>query len=79
MPETATIKSKLLKFVDRRNKSEHASNLQFQIDLEGSGMKIADIGPALRLPDGSGYQWFIPIEDGPELRLIEQHGSMRLK
>jgi hypothetical protein len=56
-----TIK-KLEKFVRERNRSGHNSNFQFQIDAEGCGFKVGDLGKVrkFRLDNGNrftGYEW----------------------
>lgn len=49
----------LEKFVSKRNKSGHDSNLQFQIDADACGFEVADLGDVRRfIIDGfHGYEW----------------------
>ena len=62
-PNKATVaraNEMLRRFAERRNNSAHFSNLQFQIDLESCGMRIADIGEPEKISD-TVYRWTTPV------------------
>lgn len=69
-PMTTATTDNLLKLCKIRNKSGFSSNLQFQIDCEAAGIKLADLGPAIKQDDGS-YKWELPggalVESGGKL------------
>jgi hypothetical protein len=67
-------KKQLEKFVKLRNKSPHASNLQFQIDAEECGFKVSDLGEIRVIGDDHFYMW-----DTPHGFLREHRGVMSLE
>lgn len=71
--------AKLEKFVNRRNKSEFSSNLQFQIDIEACGFRIKDLGDVKKTDDGI-YYWLTPygmlVECGGRMSLSEAYANM---
>lgn len=71
-------KRQLERFVRIRNKSPFNSNFQFQIDLETVGLKVADIGTAVKIREGV-YEWRLAnvtlVEDDGELSLRDAPGG----
>lgn len=63
-------RKKLEKFVATRNRSEHQSNLQFQIDAEGCGFRLKDLPEVEKIGPGH-YVWRTRFGD-----LIELGGRM---
>lgn len=57
--------AKLEKFMQRRNKSEFSSNLQFVIDAEDCGITVDDLGPVTKVLGVNGhhaaYKWETPF------------------
>lgn len=65
--------AKLLKFIQRRNKSHHHNNLQFQIDADACNIHLETLGKARKFTVGSftGYEWIVPVEDNKKVRMVE--------
>lgn len=73
-------RTQLRRFVKTRNKSGHASNLQFQIDANACGFSVDDLGTPVKFTaDGfTGYLWRFDVADG-RAWLIEFGGVLYLK
>ena len=65
-------RKQLERFVNIRNKSGFASNLQFQIDANKCGFKISDLGEVIKYD--WGYEW-----QTPHGKLQEVSGCLMLK
>jgi len=65
-------RDQLKRFIKVRNRSDFATNLQFQIDAEYCGFRVGDLGTAKKVEDGV-YQWQTPFG-----LLREAHGHLEL-
>jgi len=69
-------RSKVVRFVKKRNKSDFSTNLQFQSDASDLGIVVKDFGTPRRFSiDGfSGYEWRFPVKGEDEPAVMVEFG-----
>jgi len=69
-------KKQLLKFIELRNKSEYQSNLQFEIDARAAGFSSTDLGQAIKVKNGDGFEDY--VWETSFGKLTEHYGELTL-